>query len=150
MLEQVFLGTLVIFVSISIQSVMLGAAFTVLKNTGKSGLFSKSLARISLFVSGTALWLMVLQGVSVLAWALAFSGLAVFPDWDTAVYFSAVAFTTLGFGDIVLPPDWRQLAGFCAAHGLLVFGLSSAALVEAFRQALETSPEVKSSHSPGA
>lgn len=139
MLKQIIVGTLVIFVSISIQSIMLGAAFALLKSTSRVGVLSQSLGRISLFVSGIALWLMVLQGVSILAWAFAFSSLAIFPDWDTAMYFSAVAFTTLGFGDIVLPPDWRQLAGFCAAHGLLIFGLSSAALVEAFRQALEPS-----------
>ena len=53
---------------------------------------------------------------------------------ETSVYFAGVAFTTLGFGDIILPYEWRQLAGLCAANGLLVFGVSAAVLVEVLRQ----------------
>ncbi|MEM9736953.1 MAG: ion channel, partial [Pseudomonadota bacterium] len=51
-----------------------------------------------------------------------------------ALYFSVVAFTTLGFGDVLLPQEWRLLAGLSAANGLLIFGVSTAFLVEVFRR----------------
>lgn len=72
--------------------------------------------------------------ISVWIWALAFLATGVFDALEPAVYFSLVAFTTLGFGDILLPPEWRLLGGLAAANGLLIFGLLTAALVESLRE----------------
>jgi hypothetical protein len=38
------------------------------------------------------------------------------PDYATAFYHSAVNFTTLGYGDIVMPPGWRLLSPLEAAN----------------------------------
>mgnify|MGYP003674721669 CR=1 FL=1 len=53
---------------------------------------------------------------------------------EESVYFGFVAFTTLGFGDILLPLQWRLLGGMAAANGLLNFGLLTAVIVETLRQ----------------
>jgi len=37
-----------------------------------------------------------------------------------------VTFTTLGYGDILLDEQWRLLASFEAANGILMFGWSTA------------------------
>lgn len=66
-------------------------------------------------------------------WALAFYALGIFVTLESSVYFSLVSFTTLGFGDLLLPQDWRLLSGMAAANGLLNFGLLTALLVEALR-----------------
>ena len=44
-----------------------------------------------------------------------------------------VAFTTLGFGDVILPQEWRLLGGLAAANGLMIFGFLTAMLVETLR-----------------
>ena len=36
-------------------------------------------------------------------WALVFHALHLFPTFGACVYFTLVAFTTLGFGDLLLP-----------------------------------------------
>jgi hypothetical protein len=36
--------------------------------------------------------------------------------------------TTLGYGDVVLPPPWRNLGPLMAVSGLLMFGCSTAFL----------------------
>ncbi|MGO4907480.1 ion channel [Pseudorhodobacter sp. W20_MBD10_FR17] len=87
--------------------------------------------------------LLVMLGVSfvvlgiitagVWIWALAFYSLGIFATLEASVYFSLVSFTTLGFGDVLLPRDWRLLSGMAAANGLLNFGLLTALLVEALR-----------------
>ncbi|WP_169569627.1 potassium channel family protein [Sneathiella limimaris] len=46
-----------------------------------------------------------------------------------AVYFSTVTFTTLGFGDITLSEDWRITSSLQAVSGILLFGWSTAFLV---------------------
>ena len=56
--------------------------------------------------------------------------LGAFETLERALYFSVVVFTTLGFGDITLPEPLRLLSGLSAANGLLLFGLSTAYLVE--------------------
>lgn len=71
--------------------------------------------------------------LAVWLWALTFWGIGAFPDPETSVYFALVAFTTLGFGDLLLPLEWRLLGGFAAANGLLNFGLMTAFLVEVLR-----------------
>ncbi len=42
------------------------------------------------------------------------------------VSFSTVTYTTLGYGDITLPPVWRVMSGFEAMNGILLFGWSTA------------------------
>ena len=50
-------------------------------------------------------------------------------DLRTSFYFTDEAYTTLGFGDILLPTEWRQLALFIAMPGLFSFGWSAGVLV---------------------
>ena len=70
-----------------------------------------------------------------MAWAIALRLLGIFETFESSMYFSLVAFTTLGFGDILLPQEWRLLGGMAAANGLLLFGLLTAILVETLRLA---------------
>ena len=49
-------------------------------------------------------------------------------DYESALYFSSVTYTTLGYGDIVLTDGWRLLCGLQAMNGTLLFGWSTALL----------------------
>ncbi len=51
------------------------------------------------------------------------------PDFRTAFYFAGETYTTLGYGDVLLPPGWRQLALFIAMSGLFTFGWTTGVLV---------------------
>lgn len=81
-----------------------------------------------------AIWITVQMTAGVWVWALTMLGLGVFETMELSVYFALVAFTTLGFGDVLLPVEWRLLGGMAAANGLLNIGLVTALLVEALRQ----------------
>lgn len=67
--------------------------------------------------------------VQVWIWATTFILSEAFTDWSTAVYFSIITYTTLGYGDVTLGPEHRVYASFSAVTGLLSFGLSTAFLV---------------------
>lgn len=90
--------------------------------------------KLLLVLIGAALWILVQVSVGVWLWALTFLGLGLFGTLEEAVYFALVAFTTLGFGDILLPQEWRLLSGMAAMNGLLNIGLVTAVLVETLRQ----------------
>ncbi|HBS49376.1 MAG TPA: Ion transport 2 [Rhodobacteraceae bacterium] len=62
-------------------------------------------------------------------WAHALHRREVLGDWNTAVCFSMVTYTALGYGDIVLGPGSRIFASLAAVTGLLNFGVSTAFLV---------------------
>jgi len=83
---------------------------------------------------GAVGWFLMIMTAAVWMWALAFLLLDVFVTVEAAVYFSIVSFTTLGFGDILLPMKWRLLAGMAAINGLLMIGLQTAMLIEVMRR----------------
>jgi voltage-gated potassium channel len=72
------------------------------------------------------LWIVVIHLVQVSVWALGFRWTGQLPDLETASYFSLVTFTTIGFGDVVLPPGWRLLAGVEGLTGIMLIGWSTA------------------------
>ncbi len=76
-------------------------------------------------------WLLISLSLIIWVWAFSLIHLGVFSEWEESLYFSLVAFTTLGFGDVVLPQNWRLLSGFIAADGFVLFGLNTAVLLEA-------------------
>ncbi|RMD95028.1 MAG: two pore domain potassium channel family protein [Alphaproteobacteria bacterium] len=90
--------------------------------------------KILLLLCGSMLWALAIVTVATWVWAIALWALGVFVTFETALYFSMVAFTTLGFGDILLPQEWRLLAGMSAVNGLLMIGFLTASLVEVLRE----------------
>ena len=56
------------------------------------------------------------------------------PDLEKTLYFSMVTFTTLGYGEIVLGEQWRLLASFEAANGIIIFGWTTAIVVAAVQR----------------
>jgi voltage-gated potassium channel Kch len=89
--------------------------------------------KLIVVIAGVSLWVLGIITAGIWIWAGAFYALGIFPTLEEAVYFAMVTFTTLGFGDVLLPVEWRLLAGMAAANGLLNFGLLTALLVEALR-----------------
>ena len=64
--------------------------------------------------------------VEIALWAVLFVVCGEFSAFGAAFYHSAVNFTTLGYGDVVMTPSWRLLGPLEAANGVLMFGVSTA------------------------
>lgn len=67
-------------------------------------------------------------------WAIVFLFLGALPSLEAALYFSTTSFTTLGYGDVVLTPEWRLLASFEGANGLIIFGWTTALVIAAIQR----------------
>jgi voltage-gated potassium channel Kch len=78
-------------------------------------------------------WLLVRLAGAIIAfhlleicvWAAAYWWGEAMPDPASALYFSAVTYTTTGYGDMVLPQDWRLVGGVEALTGILMCGWST-------------------------
>ncbi len=70
-------------------------------------------------------WLIVLHLIEISLWALVYAWRQAMPDLHSAFYFSAVTYTTTGYGDLVLPEAWRLVGGIEALTGILMCGLST-------------------------
>jgi hypothetical protein len=64
--------------------------------------------------------------VEINLWAILFMMCGEFRYFGTALYHSAVNYSTLGYGDIVMSSEWRMLGPIEAANGALLFGVSTA------------------------
>lgn len=67
--------------------------------------------------------------LQIMVWGVLFLVLGEFTTLYEGVYHSGVNFTSLGYGDVVMSADRKLLGPLEALNGILMLGLSSAALV---------------------
>jgi len=67
--------------------------------------------------------ILVLHGLVILLWA-SWYRLRCFPSWELAFDFSASSYSTVGYGDLVLPAKWRLLGPLESITGVLMCGIS--------------------------
>src|SRR5262245_12412026 len=65
--------------------------------------------------------LLLLHLVETGVWAGLYVIAGLLPDIETALYFSLTSYTTVGYGDVVLPQSARLLGPIEAAVGILMF-----------------------------
>ena len=70
-----------------------------------------------------AMAVVVLHGLEILLWAT-FYRWRCLPSWDSAIYFSASSYSTLGCNDVSLPTGWRTLGPLESVIGVLMCGIS--------------------------
>jgi Ion channel len=100
-------------------------------------------------VLGTALLALLTTALAQIAlWAAAFVLCGEFADSEEAFYHSAVNFTTLGYGDIVMSRRWRLLGPLEAANGSLMLGLSAALLYAVMGRVADARPPRSDGGSP--
>jgi voltage-gated potassium channel len=85
----------------------------------------------------------VLHGVLILFWAGCYRWLCL-TSWESALYFSASSYATVGYGEVVLPSNWRMLGPLESIIGVLMCGISVSVLFATVTRLV--SREVRSSH----
>ena len=95
--------------------------------------------------------IVLLHGLAILLWA-GFYRLRCFPSWELAFYFSASSYSTVGYGDLVLPSKWRLLGPLEGIIGVLMCGISVSVLFALVARLLDRDKQSSTTNSsaPGS
>lgn len=129
MLAHLLLASLMVMICVTVHFFGLVLLMRMLQHRGgrlprKGGLFGQGLL-ILIVMHG----LFLTHTIEVWSFALAYVATGAIGDFTTALYFSTATFTTIGYGDVVLPPDWRLFGAIEGAVGFILFGWSTAFLI---------------------
>ena len=72
--------------------------------------------------------LLILHLLQIFVWAAFYHYEGCFENLSTCFYYSATSYSTAGYGDVVLPDEWRILGSIEAVTGVLMFGWSTGVL----------------------
>jgi hypothetical protein len=114
-----------------LQGLMLAALVGAFRHAHGRGWIRRAFVPQAVILCLSVTALMAGIGVQVGIWAVVFVWIGEIDAWQTAVYFSLVNFTTLGYGDIILSDAHAILGPMEAANGVLMLGLCTSFLFAA-------------------
>lgn len=136
-LIPLLVGASAIACTISLQALAVSATVSLvrrerrLRRVGASFWIDVSIVALVIAVS------MVAHLLGIAAWAVLFMVCGEFSNFGAAYYHSAVNYTTLGYGDVVMTPSWRMLGPLEAANGMLMFGVTTAIIFAVIQRLIQ-------------
>jgi hypothetical protein len=135
MLFNISLGFLVMFLGLFIQVGIL--VITVQYYHKHQRFIDHQSITGALLTMGIILVLLIFGNLlQISLWALFFVWLEEFQTFKDAFYHSAVNFTSLGYGDIVMSEKHRVLGPIEALNGIVMVGVSTASVMPLFKKVL--------------
>ena len=139
-LQQIGAAVLLVVSTLCVQCAGVAALITWLRSV--SGKIHKpQISYSAALVMRATIAIIILQGIIILLWACCYRWLCL-PSWNSSFYFSATSYSTVGYGDVVLPLKWRLLGPLESMMGVLMCGIS-VSLLFALIMHLVKDPELR-------
>lgn len=123
LLYRIGAPVLLVLLTLSLQCAGVAGLIAWLRRVIASDMGELPIFTSAVLVMRTTVGVIVLQGLIILLWASCYR-LLCFSTWESAFYFSASSYSTVGYGDVVLPPKWRLLGSLESMVGVLMCGIS--------------------------
>ncbi len=133
MFTQISIGAALIVATVIVHAICLEVILRVLVGFRIDTIVRWRIATFGLVI----LAVFIAHVIEVSIWAVFYylhASIDQIPTVEAALYFSTSAFTTVGFGDLVLSEEWRLLSCFEAINGMILFGWSTAFIFEVIRR----------------
>ncbi len=147
MLRNLLIGAGTMTLCLFLQSVLLARAIRYYARRHEFLAASSSSWTTVAVINGVMLLLIVGNLAQLMIWAVVFMLVDEFGTFGEAVYHSAVNFLTLGYGDVVMSERNKLLGPLEAINGVLMIGVSTAALLATFQDAIRMAVEARRSAS---
>jgi len=124
MITNLLIASLLVAITVIIHAAGLGMSLShVMHSTARS---NADFWPITWLLIRVAWLLIVIHMIEIAVWALFFRWHGCLPDMESSLYFSGVTYATIGYGDLVLPQEWRLFGPVEGLSGILMCGLSTA------------------------
>jgi hypothetical protein len=133
----ILLGVAVMIVCLAIQVAAVGVVIYYYAHAIEQRLGNRPYAQAYRQMVTIMLLLLLAGLLQMTGWAIMYRMLDQFGDFESALYYSGVTFTSLGYGDLTLPKRLRILAAMEAADGLMMFGVISAVFMHALQHSIQ-------------
>jgi hypothetical protein len=134
MLKQLLIGLSLMAVCVVIHAIGLASAVRRLRRPDAAAAQFWNVCWLFIRLAG---WIILLHLGEVAVWALIYVWRGAMSDMTSALYFSAVTYTTTGYGDLVLPAAWRLVGAVEALTGILMCGWSTGFFFAAVSRVIE-------------
>jgi Ion channel len=138
LLTPLVVGSVAVICTILVHALPLSATITFVRREKKLGHLGINFRKDMGVVVRVILYAFVAHLIEMALWAILFLICGEFSDFATAYYHSAVNYTSLGYGDIIMSPPWRLLGPLETADGMLLFGVSAAMIFAVIQRLVET------------
>ena len=143
MIARLLIASCLVAITVTIHASGLGVGLSyALRSIGR---LEARFWQITWLLIRVAWWLIVLHLLEIAVWALFFWWHECLPDVESSFYFSGVTYATIGYGDLVLPKEWRLFGPVEGLTGILMCGLSAAFFFAVMSKMLRAHMETRQS-----
>jgi Ion channel len=136
-LAPLVVGAITFACTILIHAIPLSATVNFVRREKSLGRVGKGFWSDLAIIARAISYATVAHLIEIALWAVVFLICGEFQAFGIAYYHSAVNYTSLGYGDLVMSPSWRLLGPLEAANGMLMFGVTTAMIFAVIQRLVE-------------
>ena len=136
-MQPLLVGIALFALSAVVQSTAVAASVSLMEAIIRRGHAQGSFWNITFVLQLFVFLLLGAHMIQIGLWALLFVLCGQFRSFSAAFSHSAVNYTTLGYGEVVMTPRWRLLGPIEAMNGMLMAGVSAAILFAVLHRLVE-------------
>jgi hypothetical protein len=136
-LNPLLIGIATTFCTIILHALLLGTIIWIVRRDLRLGRVGTRFWLDTIFITNVAMLLLAVHLAEIGLWALVLERCGEFSNFGAAYYHSAVNYTTLGDSAFAMSARWRLLAALEAGNGMLMFGVSTAAIFAVIQRLLQ-------------
>ena len=121
--NQAGAAVLLVTLTLCLQYAGLAALIGWLKRALAGEVYKLGAFQAAALVIRSTVAVIALHGLQILLWATWYRAICL-PSWESAFYFSSTSYSTVGYGDVVLPSEWRLLGPLESIIGVLMCGIT--------------------------
>ncbi len=141
-LQQIGAAVLLVVLTLCLQCAGVAALISWLRTVALEGIQELRMSYSAALVMRATIAIIILQGIIIVLWACCYRWLC-FPSWNSAFYFSATSYSTVGYGDVVVPLEWRLLGPLESMMGVLMCGIAVSLLFALITQLVAKDPKLR-------